>query len=225
MFTSHPVGDNPENSTHAEIYVMNPDGSGRHQLTHDDYEERGPSWSPDGTRIVFSARIGGPDFEICVMNADGSDFHQLTDNTVGDLSASWSPDGKQIAFHRILSTAPLNREIFTMTLNPDGTVSDERQVTDTAGLNAVAQWGEVRTHVHKLHGVTPGGPDQSATNEVETARGTFLSDGTQPANIALFGQYAPASFVGPAGVFGEMPTYDSPPVATLAQTLAQQLHS
>jgi hypothetical protein len=79
--------------------------------------------------------------------------------------------------------------------------------------------------VHGLHGVTPGGPDQSATNEVETARGTFLSDGTQPANVALLGQYTAASFVGPAGAFGGTPTYDSPPAATLEQTLTQPLHS
>jgi hypothetical protein len=79
--------------------------------------------------------------------------------------------------------------------------------------------------VHELHGVTPGGPDQSATNEVETARGTFLSDGTQPANVALLGQYTAASFVGPAGAFGGTPTYDSPPAATLEQTLTQPLHS
>jgi Tol biopolymer transport system component len=139
VFTSHPDTDRglPNNNyPTAEIYVMNPDGTGRHQLTDNLYEERGPSWSPDGTKILFSARIGGPDFEICVMNADGSGFEQLTDNSVGDLTASWSPDGTQIAWHQTPAS-----QMFTM--NADGT--HQTQVTFGPGLNLLAQWGEVRT--------------------------------------------------------------------------------
>jgi hypothetical protein len=45
------------------------------------------------------------------------------------------------------------------------------------------------------------------------------------ADVALLGQYTAASFVGPAGAFGGTPTYDSPPAATLEQTLTQPLHS
>jgi TolB protein len=283
VFTSHPVTDNRRLSNQAEIYVINPDGTGKLQLTDNGHEERGPAWSPDGTRIVFSGRIGGGsnDFEICVMNADGTGFQQLTNNTVNDLGASWSPDGEQIAFHRESSNVPA--EIYTMNsaLNPDGSLPEAAPVTDpllVLGLNRDPQFGEVRTRVepmvpgdlgalpggpdhqseqnvsqpggiedrvsqhvlgflldrgveHRgigslvsdfvqgLHGVTPGGPDQSATNEA------FLSDGAQPANVALLGQYTAASFVGPAGAFGGTPTYDSPPAATLAQTLAQPLHS
>lgn len=54
VFTSHPVTDDPRLSNQAEISVMNPDGSDRLQFTHNGYEERAPTWSPDGTRIVFS---------------------------------------------------------------------------------------------------------------------------------------------------------------------------
>jgi len=106
VFTSHPVGVEPGVSRDAEIYVINPDGTGRLQLTDNEYEERAPSWSPDGTRIVFSARIGGPDFEICVMNADGTVLQQLTNNAAPDLTPSWSPDGTQIAFHRTSPPPP-----------------------------------------------------------------------------------------------------------------------
>jgi Tol biopolymer transport system component len=168
VFTSHPVTDHPVLSNQAEIYVINPDGTGRLQLTFNDYEERGPSWSPDGTQILFSARIGGgsADFEICVMNADGSGFQQLTDNTVPDLTASWSPDGTQIAFHR---TVPgQGAQMFTMNpeLNPDGTLPVATQVTFGPGLNLLAQWGEVRTPV----GSDPG--DTLALGDGEGLVGT-----------------------------------------------------
>ena len=146
VFTSHPDTDLGPNNNYPtkEIYVMNPDGSGRHLLTDPNvYEERAPSWSPDGTQIVFMARIDGADFEICVMNADGSDLQQLTFNTLPDLTPSWSPDGTQIAFHRTVVAG--DPEMFTM--NSDGT--DAHPVTSEPGINLLAQWGEVRTRVEK----------------------------------------------------------------------------
>src|SRR5262249_43266679 len=106
-FTSHPVTDNPENSIHAEINVLNLDGAGRHQLTSNDYEERAPAWSPDGSRIAFMCRVGPINvntgfrsFEICLMNADGTGQVRLTNNGVLDATPSWSPDGQKIVLHR-----------------------------------------------------------------------------------------------------------------------------
>ena len=156
VFTSHPVTDDPLFSNQAEIYVINPDGTGRLRLTDNDYEERAPAWSPDGTRIVFCGRVDGgrTDFEICVMNADGTGFQQLTNNTRPDLTASWSPDGTQIVFQQ---TVPgQGPQIFTMNpaLNPDGTLPIAHQVTFGPALNLGPQWGEVRTHVKSDPGDT-----------------------------------------------------------------------
>jgi Tol biopolymer transport system component len=107
---------------------------------------------------VFSAQIGGNDFEICVMNADGTGLQQLTDNSFGDLTPSWSPDGTQIAFHRF--TSPNEAEMFIMNpaLNPDGTLPEAQQVTNTPGLNLLGQWGQVRTRVGSD---TPDGADET----------------------------------------------------------------
>ncbi len=149
VFTSHPVTDKPSPSNQAEIYVMDPDGSNRLQLTHNDYEERAPAWSPDGTQILFSCRIGGgtTTFEICVMNADGTGLVRLTDNAVPDLTATWSPDGQQIVFHRP-PVVGQPAQLFTMkpVLNPDGTLPTATQLTFPPGLNVLANWGELRVH-------------------------------------------------------------------------------
>jgi Tol biopolymer transport system component len=135
VFTSHDPTDNPFNSTSAEIYAINADGTGAwRRLTNNVEEERAPDWSPDGTRIVFMCRRGGSDFEICVMNADGSNQVQLTDNSVGDLTPSFSPDRQKIVFQTSLSQLWL--------MNADGT--DQMQLTSTAGFNVLANWGEVR---------------------------------------------------------------------------------
>ena len=140
LYTSHAAADDPVNSASAEIYVIDAAGSGRPtRLTNNTEEERAPAWSPDGKRIVFSCRRGGPDFEICVMNANGTGQVQLTDNNVPDLTASWSPDGKRIVFHRRVG----GRGQFQLfSVNADGT--GEVQLTFPPGLNAFPNWGEVR---------------------------------------------------------------------------------
>lgn len=131
-------GSNAVNDPSAEIFVINADGSGSPvRLTANEEEERAPAWSPDGARILYVARKGGPDFELCVMNADGTGQTQLTDNAVGDLTSSWSLDGRQITFHRIVS--PGRFQLFT--IGADGT--GETQITDTPGLNGFPRWGRI----------------------------------------------------------------------------------
>jgi Tol biopolymer transport system component len=57
----------------------------------------GPSWSPDGTRLVFSGSVGGLT-DLYVVNADGSELRRLTNDRYGDFQPQWSPDGSTIAF-------------------------------------------------------------------------------------------------------------------------------
>jgi Tol biopolymer transport system component len=82
-----------------------------------------PSWSPDGTRIVYFITPYGPSgvrtAEVWVMNADGTQSHRLyrSKGNVTDYAPPvWSPNGKQIAFS-ILT----NAESGLMIMNADGT--------------------------------------------------------------------------------------------------------
>jgi hypothetical protein len=50
--------NHPTNPTTAELFVRNADGTGTPtQLTSDSVEERAPTWSPDGTHILFMCRL------------------------------------------------------------------------------------------------------------------------------------------------------------------------
>jgi TolB protein len=143
VFTSHAVTDDATNSATTEIYsldVLSVNGAGKPvRLTNNTEEERAPSWSPDGKRIVFCCRRGGPDFEICLMNADGTDQRTITDNTAPDLTPTWSSDGRTIVFHRPVGGAA-RFQLFRM--NADGT--GEKQLTFPPGLNAFPNWGVIR---------------------------------------------------------------------------------
>ncbi len=57
----------------------------------------GPTWSPDGSRLVFSGSNGGIT-DLYLVNADGTGLRRLTHDKFGDLMPQWSPDGKTIAF-------------------------------------------------------------------------------------------------------------------------------
>ena len=88
-----------DSDTNYDIWVMRPDGSGHAQLTDDDAIDRGPGWSPDGSKIAFeSERTGGGD--IYVMSADGPNETRLTSYGGEESSPTYSPDGSRIAFRR-----------------------------------------------------------------------------------------------------------------------------
>jgi len=101
-----------------DIWAMNSDGSGPHNITNDPAYDDKPVWSPDGTSIAFvSDRSGNKD--IWVVNSDGSGTPlQLTNLTIADTDPTWSPDGTKIAF---ASNRSGNFDIWAM--NGDGTGS------------------------------------------------------------------------------------------------------
>jgi TolB protein len=85
----------------SQIFLMNADGSGDHNLSGASSTDGWPSWSPDGKRIVFSRR-GEKGFQIFVMNRDGNGVRQLTDAAGEFTNPRWSPDGKKILSGRRL---------------------------------------------------------------------------------------------------------------------------
>jgi Tol biopolymer transport system component len=105
------------------IYVMNADGTNLTHLADCLNSECYPSWSPDGTQIVFQRAV--PDgVEIFLINADGSNMHRLTPfpgiGYSGDVRPSWTPDGRIIFNHVLLPfTNPPKTDIDIM--NADGT--------------------------------------------------------------------------------------------------------
>jgi len=80
-----------------DISIMNTDGTGEVQLTHDGARNLEPEWSPNGRKIAFSSNKEGH-FDIYVMDDNGQNLQRLTDAPANDSVPKWSPDGKRIAF-------------------------------------------------------------------------------------------------------------------------------
>ena len=99
-----------------EIWTMNPDGSGKVNLTNTpEVAENNPDWSPDGTRIAFrGGDFSGDVDDLRVMNADGSNPVVIADPPSGFpvSGVHWSPDGTKIAY---------NAGADLYVVNPDGT--------------------------------------------------------------------------------------------------------
>ncbi|MBN2304233.1 MAG: protein kinase [Anaerolineae bacterium] len=101
IYGSQRIAFDSERDSTYDIYVMNVDGTNLHSITSMSGAERGPSWSPDGTKIAYygAASPEGP-FDIFITDLDGTNSHNLTQtDTVDERYPTWSPDGKQLAFH------------------------------------------------------------------------------------------------------------------------------
>lgn len=80
------------------IGTINPDGSEETELIPG---ARDPAWSPDGSMLTFSKRVGStPVSDIWVADADGSNQRQVISDGSISRHPSWSPDGSQIVYER-----------------------------------------------------------------------------------------------------------------------------
>ena len=105
------------------IFVVNPDGTDVRKLTPGGAFDRGPVWSPDGSRILFTS-----EFDLYVMNSDGTGRTLLVEGD-GFAGYRWSPDGSMIAFAAVTVVgADVFEDLWVM--NADG--SNPRELAANA---------------------------------------------------------------------------------------------
>jgi Tol biopolymer transport system component len=97
-----------------DIYVANSDGTNIRQLTNDAESDYEPTFSPDGSKVIFTSfrgDQGSVGFDVIVANIDGTAITDLTPNSAIDHRfAVFSPDGTWIAFAGVdltFSTNPI----------------------------------------------------------------------------------------------------------------------
>jgi TolB protein len=128
----------------AELWVMNADGSNPHLLlSEQNFAENRPSFSPEGSRIVFGRcdlLVGdGDTCAIYTVSSDGTDLRPVTEYLRDTTARSpmYSPDGKTIAF--ILSNDSAAGFLgVTYLIDADG--SNQRRITEPAPCLIRPDW-------------------------------------------------------------------------------------
>jgi TolB protein len=125
---ANPTGDQ-------EIFVMNADGSGLRQVTFNTVDDGGPTWSPDGDRLLFHRWLDDSNADLMTVRVDGTHERNLTRSPgIVDHYATWSPDGREIVFE--LDDSGLENDLAT--IRPDG--SQLRPLTATATDEEDPDW-------------------------------------------------------------------------------------
>jgi TolB protein len=111
---------------HAEVYIMDADGTNPDLLTTmafgDQPYRSDPDWSPDNRRVAFQSQISGV-FQILAINLRDRSVQGLTSEG-RNVEPSWAPDGRHILF---TSTRSGTRQLWVLDTESGRT----RQLTRT----------------------------------------------------------------------------------------------
>ncbi len=140
-----------------QLFIMNPDGTGPVQITHDLANHDTPAWSPDGKKIAYASDRGGHSAIYVIDVGDPGEVgvtgrrpvatqalatatlgEKVTDDKHEYIHPNWSPDGSKIIYcsdDDLKPPAKNASEVFSVDLKT-------RQVTTliAGGTNTYPSW-------------------------------------------------------------------------------------
>jgi len=101
----------------SDLWVVGRSGGPARRLTATPGVETEPQFSPDGSRIAFTATVAG-NTDVYVVAATGGDPKRLTYHPALDAVRAWTPDGRRVIFASDRDTAPhAHFRLWTIELN------------------------------------------------------------------------------------------------------------
>ncbi len=153
-----------------QMVTVRPDGTGSSPIGTNDLARRYASFSPDGTKIVYTS--GGSWQYTWIADADGTNAVQLTSGSTNSIYPSFSPDGTKILYSYAVSSIYQLR-----TMNLDG--SGATTLYAPSGHAYKASYSPDGTKI--VFSATFGGGD----NEI----GIINADGTGETNLTNNSQH------------------------------------
>jgi len=89
--------DKMNDRSRSNLWIVDVEGKRIRELTHGNWRDFSPVWSPDGKQIAFLSDRDGTT-QVHVMWLDTREVAQLTHVDQAPSSLRWSPDGKSLAF-------------------------------------------------------------------------------------------------------------------------------
>lgn len=156
----------------SNIMLLTPKTGQVKQLTNLPGHASNPTWSPDGTTLVFTvATVDGLTSRstLYTIHTDGTGLTQITSGDVSDQHPTWSSDGAQIAFVRMT-----NQRSALLVVNADGTDAHQLSAAPAGQMFDFPAWSpEGRLIVFVRHAF-PSSNSGTATLETIDASGENL---------------------------------------------------
>lgn len=111
-----------------DIWTVSRNGGKALRLTATQGIETDPYFSPDGSKIAFTATVGG-NTDVYVMATSGGDQKRMTYSPSEDHVRGWTPDGQKILFSSVRGDAPLESHWRLWTVNINGGMPEPLQLS------------------------------------------------------------------------------------------------
>ena len=98
-----------------DIWLVDRDGEHERNLTNEPgVMNRDIAWSPDGTKLVYTANAAGKGFGVHVIDVTTGAKRALTDGARDDLQPRWSPDGTLLVFWSRREDVRTNADLYVV---------------------------------------------------------------------------------------------------------------
>ena len=130
-----------------DIWLVDRDGEHERNLTNEpDVMHRDIAWSPDGTKLAYTANAGAKGFAVHVIDVTTGAKRALTDGARDDVQPQWSPDGTLLLFWSRRDEVRTNADLYVVAAaGGDTTRLDTRGGSD--GESVDPRWSPDGTRI------------------------------------------------------------------------------